>query len=121
MNRKSLDIRRIDWSEVGKAAKETLVSIGQGTFLIRMRVDKLFPYILVLFTLGCLNIWMSYMVEQAVLKVERNKEKLETMKIYHSHMTGEIVELNRLSTIEQMLKDAGSEVQIPEKPADVIR
>ena len=80
MNLKSLDIRRIDWSQVGKAVKETLISIGQGTFLIRMRVDKLFPYILVLFALGCLNIWMSYMVEQAVLKVERNKEKLETQR-----------------------------------------
>ena len=121
MNLKSLDIRRIDWSEVGKAVKETLISIGQGTFLIRMRVDKLFPYILVLFALGCLNIWMSYMVEQAVLKVERNKEKLETMKIYHSHMNGEIVELNRLSTVEDMLKEAGSTVGIPEKPADRIR
>ena len=36
-------------------------------------------------------------------------------------MTGEIVELNRLSTVEQMLRDAGSDVSIPEKPADVIK
>ena len=121
MDWKSINIKNIDWSKVGRAAKETLVSIGQGTFLIRLRVDKLFPYILVLFILGCTNIWMSYMVEQAVLKVEKNKEELETLKIYHSHMTGEIVELNRLSTIEQMLRDAGSDVSIPEKPADVIR
>lgn len=121
MDWNSLGIRNIDWGRVGKAAKETLISIGQGTFLIRLRVDKLFPYILVLFILGCANIWMSYMVEQAVLKVEKNKEKLETLKIYHSHMNGEIVELNRLSTIEKMLKDAGSEVSIPEKPADVIK
>ena len=34
MNLKSLDIRRIDWSEVGKAVKETLISIGQGTALM---------------------------------------------------------------------------------------
>lgn len=121
MDWKSLSIKNIDWTKVGKAIKETLISIGQGTFLIRLRVDKLFPYILVLFTLGCMNIWMSYMVEQAALKVEKNKAKLETLKIYHSHMIGEIVELNRLSTVEQMLRDAGSEVSIPEKPADVIK
>lgn len=121
MEWKSLGIKNIDWSKIAKATKETLVSIGQGTFLIRLRVDKLFPYILVLFILGCMNIWMSYMVEQAVLKVEKNKEKLETLKIYHSHMNGEIVELNRLSTVEQMLRDAGSEVTIPEKPADIIK
>ena len=53
--------------------------------------------------------------------VEKNNAKLETLKIYHSHMTGEIVELNRLSTVEQMLRDAGSDVSIPEKPADVIK
>jgi hypothetical protein len=31
------------------------------------------------------------------------------------------VELNRLSTVEDMLKEAGSTVGIPEKPADRIR
>ena len=118
---KKLDIRRIDWSKVGKAAKEILISIGQGTFLLRLRVDKLFPYILVFFVLGCLNIWLNYETEQAALKVEKNKVELETLKIYHSHMNGEIVELNRLSTVEDMLKEAGSTVGIPEKPADRIR
>ena len=111
----------IDWGQVAKATKETLLSIGQGNFLIRLRVDKLFPYILVLFILGCANIWLSYEVEQAALRVERNKKELETLKIYHSHLTGEIVELNRLSTIEGMLKEMGSEVKIPDKPADRIR
>lgn len=122
MDWKRLNISKdIDWAKTGKAIRETLISVGQGTFLLRLRVDKLFPYILVLFLIGCLNIWWSYEVEQTVLKVEKNKEKLETMKIYHSHITGEIVELNRLSTIEQMLKETGSEVQIPQKPADRIR
>ena len=83
------DIRKVDWNKVGKAAKEILISIGQGTFLLRLRVDKLFPYILVFFVLGCLNIWFNYETEQAALKVEKNKAKLETLKIYHSHMNGE--------------------------------
>mgnify|MGYP003326307526 CR=1 FL=1 len=111
----------IDWSKVGTAFKETLVSVGRGTFLIRMRVDKLFPYILVLFVIGCANIWLSYEVEQAALRVEKNKNEIETLKIYHSHLTGEIVELNRISTIEKMLENMGSEVRIPDKPADTIK
>jgi len=121
MDWKKYSFKNIDWGKVGKAAKETLISIGQGTFLLRLRVDKLFPYILVLFLFGCLNIWLNYEVEQTALKVESNKKELETLKIYHSHMNGEIVELNRISTIEKMLQDAGSEVMIPEKPADKIR
>ena len=121
MNWKRFNIKEIDWSKVGTAIKETLISIGQGSFLLRLRVDKLFPYILVLFIIGGANIWLSYVVEQTALKVERNKKELETLKIYHSHMVGEIVELNRLSTIEDMLEKAGSEIRIPEKPADRIR
>lgn len=115
------DIRNVDWSKVGKAAKETLISIGQGTFLLRLRVDKLLPYILVFFTLGCLNIWLNYETEQAALKVEKNKAELEALKIYHADMNGKVVEINRLSTVEEMLKNAGSEIGIPEKPADIIR
>lgn len=118
---KETKIKGPDWSKVGNAVKETLISIGQGSFLIRLRVDKLFPYILVLFIIGCANIWLSYEVEQAALKVEKNKKELETLKIYHSHLNGELVELNRLSTIEGMLTGMGSEVKIPDKPADVIR
>ena len=53
--------------------------------------------------------------------MEKNKAELETLKIYHSHMTGEIVELNRISTVEKMLNEAGSDVRIPEKPADRIK
>lgn len=118
---KLFNIREIDWSKVGKTLKETLISIGQGNFLLRLRADKLFPYILVLFILGCMNIWLNYEVEQAALKVERNKKELETLKIYHSHLNGEIVELNRISTIEKMLEQMGSEVRIPDKPADRIK
>lgn len=121
MNWKDLSLKKIDWSRIGQTTKETLISIGQGNFLLRMRVDKLFPYILVLFALGCANIWLSYEVERAALKVEMNKNKLETLKIYHDHLTGEIVELNRISTVESMLQEMGSEVKVPDKPADRIR
>ena len=121
MERKRMNIKSIDWSKIGNAAKEILISIGQGNFLIRMRVHKLFPYILVLFIIGCANIWLSYEVEQAALRVEKNKKELETLKIYHSHLNGEIVELNRISTVETMLQQMGSEVRIPDKPADKIR
>ena len=121
MNWKRFNIKEIDWSKDGTAIKETMISIGQGSFLLRLRVDKLFPYILVLFIIGGANIWLSYVVEQTALKVERNKKELETLKIYHSQMVGEIVELNRLSTIEALLNEMGSDVKIPDKPASVIR
>ena len=86
-----------------------------------MRVDRLFPYILYAFMLGWLSIWMSYRMEQTMIIVERNRKELESLKIYHAQKTCEYVGFDRISTIEAMLEEKGSEIKAPEKPADVIR
>lgn len=107
----------IDWKAVGKAFIETLRSIGRGDILLRMRVDKLFPYILYTFFLAWLSIWLSFRAEKTMYRVEVNKEKIENLKIDNANKTCEIVSLTRMSTVEKMLNDAGSSVKIPEKPA----
>ena len=86
-----------------------------------MRVDQALPYILYAFLLGCISIWMSFQTEQTMLKVERNNETLRTLKIHNAQMTYELVGLDRLSTVETMLEDMGSEVKAPQKPADILR
>lgn len=113
--------RNIDWKAVGKAFIETLRSIGRGDILLRMRVDKLFPYILYTFALAWLSIWLSYKAEKTMYRVEVNKAIIENLKIDNANKTCEIVSLSRISTVEKMLEDAGSEVRAPEKPADRIR
>ena len=50
---------------------ETIKSIGRGDILLRMRVDKLFPYILYTFVLAVLSIWLSYKAEITMQKVEK--------------------------------------------------
>lgn len=106
--------------EFGNSAKSWFRSIISGDILLRMRVDRLFPYILYAFVLGWLSIWMSYKMEQTMTIAERNRKELETMKIYHAQKTCEYVGLDRISTIERMLEEKGSEVKAPEKPADII-
>ena len=96
-------------------------SIISGDILLRMRVDRLFPYILYAFMLGWLSIWMSYRMEQTMIIVERNRKELENLKIYHAQKTCEYVGLDRISTIEMMLEEKGSEIKAPEKPADIVR
>ena len=115
------DIRKVDWSKVGKAAKEILISIGQGTFLLRLRVDKLFPYILYTFFLGIVSIWLSYKAENTMHMVEVNKERIESLKYENANKNCEIIGLSRISTVETMLKEAESDVTIPEKPAYMIK
>ena len=105
----------------GSSVKGWLRSIISGDILLRMRVDRLFPYILYAFVLGWFSIWMSYRMEQTMIVAERNRTELESLKIYHAQKTCEYVVLDRISTIERMLEEKGSEVKAPEKPADILK
>lgn len=100
---------------------KVLKSIVSGDILLVMGVHRLFPYILYAFILGWVSIWMSYKAEQTMTLVEANKKELETLKIHHAQKTCEYVGLDRISTIEEMLTEKGSEVRAPEKPADIIK
>ena len=114
-------MKDIRWKAIGKAVGAFFLSLGRGDLLLRMRVDKALPYILYAFLLGCISIWMSFQTEQTMLKVQKNNETLRTLKIQNAQMTYELVGLDRISTVEEMLKDMGSQVQAPQKPADILR
>ena len=54
----------MNWSKVGRVLAETLKSFGRGDIILRLRMDKLFPFILHLFILAWISIWLSYKIEQ---------------------------------------------------------
>jgi hypothetical protein len=53
--------------------------------------------------------------------MERHKTTLETLKIYHGQKTCDIVSFDRISTVETMLEELGSDVRPPQKPADKLK
>lgn len=108
----------IPWKKIGNATIETIKAIGYGDILFRLRVDKLLPFILYAFVLAMISIFMSYKAEQTMLRMERNKADLETLRINHSQKTCDLISLDRISTIETMLEELGSNLQPPQKPAD---
>ena len=95
-------------------------SILSGDILLLLRVDRLLPYILVLFALGWINIFLNYKIEQTMVEVERNKVILENYKIYHAQKTYEFVKMGRISTVESMLEKGGLKLTTPTKPAETI-
>lgn len=111
----------IPWKKIGVALVEGIKAIGYGDILLRLRVDKLLPYILYAFLLAMISIFMSYKAEQTMLKMERNKSILETQRIYHGQKTCDMVSLDRISTVETMLEELGSDVKPPQKPADKLK
>lgn len=100
--------------------KEILKAIGHGDILLRLRVDKLLPYILYAFLLSMVSIFLSYKAEQTMVIREKNKKKLETLRIYHAQKTCDIVSLDRISTVETMLEELGSDLRQPVEPAKEI-
>jgi hypothetical protein len=67
-----------------------------------------------------ISIFMSYKVEQTMLKREQLKTEIEALKIFKAQKTCEIVSLDRISTVETMLNGLGSEIKQPGKPADIL-
>ena len=111
----------IDWSAIGKGFTESLKAIWKGELVLRMRADKLFIHILYLFLLAGLTIYVSLMVDKTLTQVEKNKETIKQLEVVHAQKTGELVKLHSISTTLKGLKDLGSEVGMPEKPAYTIK
>lgn len=95
--------------------------IGYGTTIMKLGLHKALPYLGYLFLLSMLSIFLSYKTEQAMLRAEKSEEELETLKIQHAQKTIDFVSLDRISTVEEKLKEMGSAVAPPEKPADIIK
>ena len=88
-------------------------ALFSGELLILLGVDKYFA-------LGWVNIFMNYKIEQAMAEVEKNKVTLENYRIYHAQKTYQFVKMGRISTVEDMLEQGGSQLTAPSKPAETI-
>lgn len=106
----------------GRLSVRTVIkSILSGDILILMRVDKALPYILFLFVLGWVNIFLNYSIEQTMAKVEQSKKTLQYYRNDYANKTYEFAKAGNITNVKKMLEKAGSEVTIPEKPAETIK
>ena len=112
---------RVQWGKIWEFIRNSFTATLRGEFLLRLRFDRWFLHIIYFFVLCALNIWLTLEIEQTMLDQERNKARLEELKIYHAQKTCELVSLDRLSTVEELLEKSGSALTVPEKPADRIK
>lgn len=106
-----------DWQKIWEFLRNSFTATLRGEFLLRLRFDRFFMYIVYFFVLCTLSIWLNLEIEQTMLDEERNKTALEDLKIYHAQKTCELVSLDRLSTVEDLLDKSGSRLTVPQKPA----
>ena len=110
----------MNWKNIWAEIRSNLSSIVHGEFLLKIGCDKYFMHILYTFFLIWMMIWTSIKIENTLAKVEKNNEILNDMKIYHAQKTVQMISLNRITVVDKLLKENGSEVTLPIKPADRI-
>ena len=98
--------RKWKLAEIGQWLKNAFLAMIKGEFLLRLHVSKYFIHIIYTFFLFWVSIWLSL--------------KIQDIEIYHAQKTVELAGMGRMSKIEDMLREKGSTLSIPEKPADRI-
>ena len=104
-------------SDIGRAIVNSVVAILKGQFLLRLKVDKYFLQVAWTFFLFAMFILFGLGVDVTLSKVEGNKKQLQELEILHTQKRYELITLNRRSTVARLLKENGSKVSEPEKPA----
>ena len=106
---------------MGRWLRNAFLAAIKGEFLLRLQVSKYFIHIIFTFFLFWVSIWLSLKIEKTMTRVEDNRKVLQDMEIYHAQKTVELVSLGRMSKIEDMLREKGSTLAMPQKPADRIK
>lgn len=111
---------RWSWRQIGTTMWNLVKALIAGKLMLRLKVDKYFPHILWLMILFFLVIFLGMKVENTLVKVEKNKREINELKIYHAQKTVQLATFGSMAKIEELLESQGSQVTMPEKPANTI-
>ena len=113
--------RKWKFSDVGRWLRNALQAMLKGEFLLRLQVSKYFIHILYTFFLFWISIYLSLKIEKTLTRVEDNRKALEDIELSHTTTPIELVSLGRMSKVQDLLREQGSALGIPEKPARRIK
>jgi hypothetical protein len=105
------------WKDFWKSVRNAFRALSRGEFLLSIGAHKYYVHIFYLFILAWVSIWLSLKVDKTLTRVEENKVDLRDLEIYHAEKEAELVRLHSASTTAKRLKQLGSDVTLPEKPA----
>lgn len=100
--------------------KNSFKAVLKGEFLLRLNVGRYFIHIAYTFFLFGMIIWISLMIENTMAKVENNKKTIKELEIVNSQLVFDLASAGRRTTVEATLKDMGSKVSEPVKPAKIL-
>jgi hypothetical protein len=103
--------------DLGQLLKNAVKAIFKGELLLRLNIGQYFIHVIWMFFLIAMFIWFNLGVDTTLAKVERNKATLKELETQNSSLEFRMKSINRRSTLEEMLKDMGSQLQEPENAA----
>lgn len=92
------------------------VSFLSGDVLVERGVDRQLGFIFYCFVLVCIIIAWSLLVEQNLVRVQKNDKQLQELRISYQQRTLDIVGMNNRTRIDKMLKAEGSKLHAPVQP-----
>ena len=112
--------RKWKLSDLWELLRNGFSAVITGNLLLRLNAGKYFMHIAYTFVLFWILIFESLMAENALSKVEKNKERISEMEIVYADKTFEVASMSRRSAIQKRLEAMGSQVQEPRQQAIVI-
>ncbi len=92
-------------------------AIAKGELMLRLNIGQYFIHVIWMFFLITMFIWFNLGVDNTLAEVEKNKLTLKELQTQNSALEFKLKSIVRRSTLEEMLRQSGSEVQEPENAA----
>ena len=99
-----------------KRLVDKVVSYLSGDKLIEWGVDRQLGFIFYIFLIICASIARSLMVEQDLVRVQKNERTLQELRISYQQRTLDLVGMNNRTRIDGLLKASGSKLHAPVEP-----
>ena len=99
-----------------KRLVDKVVSYLSGDKLIEWGVDRQLGFIFYIFIIICVSIAWSLMVEQDLVRVQKNERTLQELRISYQQRTLDLVGMNNRTRIDGLLKASGSKLHAPVEP-----
>ena len=99
--------------DIWKMLKTAVMAIFKGELLLRLNIGQYFIHVVWVFFLLGMFIWFNLGVDKTLARVEANKVTLKELETQNSSLEFRMKSINRRSTLEEMLKGMGSQLQEP--------
>ena len=99
-----------------KRLVDKVISYLSGDKLIEWGVDRQLGFIFYIFVIVCVTIAWSLLVEQSLVKVQRNERELQELQISYQQHTLDLVGMNNRTRIDALLRQNGSQLRAPAEP-----